>query len=123
MFSVTLTPKMDNINSTTNQISSNDASDSVIGAVIQKIPKSDSTPVVIRMPSVIQPLIITSSNSSPLPSTKSIFISPLLQSSLERSMPNDFSFINTISNLSTAPSDRPINHTYVSSIKSQVSIK
>ncbi|VVC30401.1 Hypothetical protein CINCED_3A014450 [Cinara cedri] len=118
---VTLTPKIDNINSRTNQISTNDASDNAIGDIVQKIPKSDSTPVVVRMPSVIQPLVITSSNSSPLPSTKSILISPLLQSSLERSMPNDFSFINKISNLSTAPSDRPISHTYVSSIKSQVS--
>jgi len=89
--------------------------------IIQELPKSISPPVVVRMPSVIQPLVITSSNSSPLPSTPSLSsLSPLLQTPLESNIPNDFSFINTISNISSAPSDRPVHHTYVSSIKSQV---
>jgi len=88
--------------------------------IIQELPKNISPPVVVRMPSVIQPLVITSSNSSPLPSTPSLSKSPLLQTSLESNIPNDFSFINTISNISSAPSDRPVHHTYVSSIKSQV---
>jgi len=86
--------------------------------IIQELPKNISPPVVVRMPSVIQPLVITSSNSSPLPNTPSL--PPLLQSPLGSNIPNDFSFINTISNISSAPSDRPVNHTYVSSIKSQV---
>lgn len=88
--------------------------------IIQELPKTISPPVVVRMPNVIQPLVISSSNSSPLPSTPSLSISPLLQSPLETNIPNDFSFINTISNISSAPSDRPVHNTYVSSIKSQV---
>ncbi|XP_060844425.1 polycomb protein Asx [Rhopalosiphum padi] len=123
---VTLTPKIDDVNSTTNQIPSNETNDSNMNMnmnmnIIQELPKTISPPVVVRMPSVIQPLVITSSNSSPLPSTPSLSISPLLQSPLESNIPNDFSFINTISNISSAPSDRPVHHTYVSSIKSQVS--
>lgn len=117
---VTLTPKIDDVNSTTNQIPSNEPSDNNMN-IIQELPKNISPPKVVRMPSVIQPLVITSSNSSPLPSTPSLSISPLLQSPLEANIPNDFSFINTISNISSAPSDRPVHHTYVSSIKSQVS--
>lgn len=123
VFSVTLTPKIDDVNSTTNQIPSNETNDSNMNMnmnIIQELPKTISPPVVVRMPSVIQPLVITSSNSSPLPSTPSLSISPLLQSPLESNIPNDFSFINTISNISSAPSDRPVHHTYVSSIKSQV---
>lgn len=118
MFSVTLTPKIDNVNSTTNEISSNSTDDKNIN-IIEELSKDDLPPVVVRMPSVIQPLIITSSNSSPLPNTPSLSISPLLQSSLDCGLPNDFSFINTISNISSSPSDRPA-HTHVSSIKSQV---
>jgi len=88
--------------------------------IIQELPKTISTPVVVRIPSVIQPLVISSSNSSPLPSTPSLSISPILQSPLEFNIPNDFSFINTISNISSTPSDRPVHNTYVSLIKSQV---
>lgn len=114
---------MDNVNSTTDQISSSNAtSNNENTNIVQKLPKKDSPPVV-QMPSVIQPLVITSSKSSPLPSTKSLSISPFLQSPLDFNISNDFSFINTISHISSAPSDRPVNHTYVSSIKSQVSIK
>jgi len=109
------------VNSTTNQIPSNEPNDNNINMnIIQELPKPVSPPVVVRMPSVIQPLVISSSNSSPLPSTPSLSISPLLQSPLESNIPNDFSFINTISNISSAPSDRPVHNTYVSSIKSQV---
>lgn len=124
ILTVTLTPKMeiDDVNSTSNQISSNDSDNNVNMNVVEELPKS-SPPPVVQMPSVIQPLIITSSNSSPLPSIPSLSISPLLQSPLESCIPNDFSFINTISNISSAPSDRPVHHTYVSSIKSQVRIK
>jgi len=88
--------------------------------IIQELPKNITPPVVVRMPSVIQPLVITSSNSSPLPSTPSLSISPLLQSPIDPNIPNDFSFINTISNISSAPSDRPVHNTYVSSVKPQV---
>lgn len=119
---VTLTPKIEDVNSTTNQILPIEPNDNNMNMnIIQELPKNISPPVVVRMPSVIQPLVITSSNSSPLPSTPSLSISPLLQSPLESNIPNDFSFINTISNISSAPSDRPVHHTYVSSIKSQVS--
>ncbi|CAI6356397.1 unnamed protein product [Macrosiphum euphorbiae] len=117
---VTLTPKVDDVNSTTNQIPPNEPNDNNMNT-IQELPKPISPPVVVRMPSVIQPLVISSSNSSPLPSTPSLSISPLVQSPLESNIPNDFSFINTISNISSAPSDRPVHNTYVSSIKSQVS--
>lgn len=114
---------MDNVNSTTNQISSINTTNNIMNTnIVQNLPINDSSPVV-QIPKVIQPLVITSSNSSPLPSTKSLSISPFLHSSLDYSIPNDFSFINTISHISSAPSDRPVNHTYVSSIKSQVSIK
>ncbi|XP_008180420.1 polycomb protein Asx isoform X1 [Acyrthosiphon pisum] len=119
---VTLTPKIDDVNSTTNQIPPNEPNDNNINMnIIQELPKTISPPVVVQMPNVIQPLVISSSNSSPLPSTPSLSISPLLQSPLESNMPNDFSFVNTISNISSAPSDRPVHNTYVSSIKSQVS--
>lgn len=118
---VTLTPKIDDVNSTTNQIALSDPDDHDNKMnIIQESLKNVSLPVVVHMPSVIQPLIITSSNSSPLPSTPSLSMSPLLQSTLDSSLPNDFSFINTISNISSAPSDRPVYNTYVSSIKSQV---
>ncbi|KAL4105077.1 hypothetical protein QTP88_020352 [Uroleucon formosanum] len=119
---VTLTPKIDDVNSTTNQIPSNEPNDNNMNMnIIQELPKTISPPVVVQMPNVIQPLVISSSNSSPLPSTPSLSISPLLQSPLETNIPNDFSFINTISNISSAPSDRPVHNTYVSSIKSQAS--
>ncbi|XP_016657790.1 polycomb protein Asx isoform X2 [Acyrthosiphon pisum] len=112
----------DDVNSTTNQIPPNEPNDNNINMnIIQELPKTISPPVVVQMPNVIQPLVISSSNSSPLPSTPSLSISPLLQSPLESNMPNDFSFVNTISNISSAPSDRPVHNTYVSSIKSQVS--
>lgn len=179
MFSVTLTPKMDAVNSTSNQSSSNNSVENVNINVIQELPKTVSPPVIVRMPSVIQPnvvqpivtepdviepniiepnviqpkvnqpngclpnisqsnviqhnvtqssviqpFVITSSNSSPLPSIASLPMSPLLQSPLNSSIPNDYSFINTLSNISSTPSDRSVNnHTYVSSIKSQVIIK
>lgn len=180
MFSVTLTPKMDAINSTSNQSSSNNPVENDVNInVIQELPETISPPVIVRMPSVIQPnivqpivvepnviqpnvnepnivepnviqpkvnqpngclpnisqsnviqhnvtqpFVITSSNSSPLPSIPSLSMSPLLQSPLNSSIPNDYSFINTLSNISSTPSDRPVNnHTYVSSIKSQVIIK
>lgn len=114
--------EMDDVNSTSNQISSNDSDNNVNMNIVQELPKSSPPPVVVQMPSVIQPLI-TSSNSSPLPSIPSLSISPLLQSPIDSCIPNDFSFINTISNISSAPSDRPVHNTYVSSIKSQVRIK
>lgn len=117
-FSVTLTPKIGDINSTTNQMSISNSGNNNL-KVIKEPPKNGSLPM-IRTPSVIKPLVITSSNSSPLPSLPSLTMSPLLQSPLNSSSPNDFSFINTISNISSAPSDRPVYHTYVSSIKSQV---
>lgn len=124
-FTVTLTPKMemDDVNSTSNQVSSNDSENNTNVNVVEELPKISPPPVVVQMPSVIQPLIITSSKSSPLPSIPSLPISPLLQPPLESCISNDFSFINTISNISSAPSDRPVHHTYVSSIKSQVTIK
>lgn len=125
ILTVTLTPKMemDDVNSTSNQITSNDSDNNANMNVVEELPKSSPPPVVVPMPSVIQPLIITSSNSSPLPSIPSLSISPLLQSPLESCIPNDFSFINTISNISSAPSDRPVHNTYVTSIKSQVRIQ
>lgn len=107
------------MNSTTNQISSNNPVDKNINIMQEPSTKDVPPPVVVRIPSVIHPLVITSSNSSPLPSTPSLSISSLLQPSLDCSLPNDFSFINTITNISSSPSDRPV-HTYVSSVKSQV---
>jgi len=107
------------MNSTTNQITSNNPVDKNINIVQELSTKDVPPPVVVRMPSVIHPLVITSSNSSPLPSTPSLSISSLLQPSLDCSLPNDFSFINTITNISSSPSDRPA-HTYMSSVKSQV---
>lgn len=122
MFSVTLTPKMDDVNPENNQMSSNEPDDNMNMNIVQELPKIVSPPVVVQMPSVIQPLVITSSNSSPLPSTPPLSMSPLLQSPLETNSSNDFSFINTISNISSVPSDRPVHNTFVSSIKSQVRI-
>lgn len=115
---------MDDVNSTTNQASTNDQDDNINVNIIQELPKN-ITPSVVQIPSIIQPLVITSSNSSPLPSTQSLSLPSILQSPLDSNIPNDFSFINTISNsnISSAPLDRPINHTYVSSIKSQVKRK
>lgn len=114
---------MDDVNSAINQMSSNDPDDNKMNMdIVQELPKIVSPPVVVRMPSIIQPLVITSSNSSPLPSTPPLSMSPLLHSPLETNIPNDFSFINTISNISSVPSDRPVHHTYVSSMKSQVRI-
>lgn len=86
--------------------------------MIQELPKN-ITPPIVQIPNVIQPLVITS-NSSPLSSTPPLPISSLLQSPLESNISNDFSFINTISNISSTPPDRPIHHTYISSVKSQV---
>lgn len=129
-----MTPKIDDVNATTNQVSSNEPSDenkklNDKDLEFQELPKNNSSPMVVKMPSVSysgvqQPLIITSSNSSPLPSTNSLFLPPLLQapSIIDSSVPKDFSFINTITNVPSSLSDRSVNHTYVSSIKSQVSV-
>lgn len=112
------------MNSTTNQTSSNEQNDNNINMnIIQGLPKTVSSPVVVRIPNVIQPLVITSSKSSPLPSTPSLSVSSKLQSPLKSNIQNKFSFINTISNISSVPSDRQIHNTYVSSVKSQVKIK
>lgn len=126
---VTLTPKIDDVSATTNQTPSDEPNDNNIkindnDVEHQELPKTVSSPVIVEMPSVIQPLVITSSNSSPLPST-TLFMTPLLQktSVIDSSMPKDFSFINTITNVPSSLPDRSVNHTYVSSIKSQVSIK
>lgn len=114
---------MDNLNSTTDQTSSNEPNDNNINMnIIQELPKTVSPPVVVRIPNVIQPLVVTSSKSSPLPSTPSLSMSTVLQSPLESNIQNKFSFINTISNISSAPSDRPVHNIYVSSVKSQVQI-
>lgn len=107
---------MDDVNSSANQVSSNNQNDNVNVKIIQELPKNITLPAV-EIPSVIQPLA-TSSNSSPLPNIPSLSISSLLP--LDSNIPNDFSFINTISNISSTPSDRPVHHTYVSSVKSQV---
>lgn len=121
--SVTLTPKMDDVNSAINQMSSNDTDDNKINMnIVPELPKIVSPPAIVQMP-IVQPLVKTSSNSSPLPSTPPLSMSPLLQSPLNTNIPNDFSFINTISNISSAPSDRTVHHTYVSSMKSQVRMK
>lgn len=96
--------------------------------MIEELPKNISPPVVVEMPSVIQPIVITSSpvpDSSPLPSTSSLSISTVLQPPLDSGTTNDISFVNTMSNVvSSASSDRPVQvqHTYVSPIKSQVRI-
>lgn len=122
IFSVTLTPKIDDVNPATNQISSNksiESNDNIIEDSIQELPKNISPPVVVRMPSVIQPHVITSSNTSLLSNTPSLFTTPLLQlpTVVDSSVPNSFSFITTLSNVSS-----PVTHTYVSSIKSQVRV-
>jgi len=120
VFLVTLTQKIEDSNPATSKISSNESSDvNTNEDTVQQLPKNDSPPVVVQMPSVIQPLVISSSNSSPLPSTSSLFMTPLRQSLsvVDSCVPNDFSYVNTISNVSS-PSDRQVTHTYVSSIKS-----
>lgn len=93
----------------------------------EELPKEVSLPVVVEVPSVIQPIVITSSpvlDSSPLPSTSSLSMSTLLQPLINSGTPNDISYINTISDVSSASSDHPVQvqHTYVSPIKSQVRI-
>lgn len=120
MFLVTLTQKIEDSNSATSKISSNESNDvNTNENNVQELPKNNSAPPVVQMSNVIQPLVISSSNSSPLPSTSSLFMSPLRQSPsvVDSCVPNDLSYVNTISNVSS-PSDRPVTHTYVSSIKS-----
>lgn len=126
IFSVTLTPKIDDVNPATNQIPSNkskESNDNISENSIQELPKNVSPPVVVRMPSVIQPHVITSSNTSLLSNTPSLFTTPMhqLPTVVESSVPNSFSFITTLTNV-MSPADRPVTHTYVSSVKSQVRI-
>lgn len=127
IFLVTLTPKIDDVNAATNQISPKESKESNDNNInedsIQELTKNVSPPVVVRMPSVVQPHVITSSNTSLLSNTPSLFTTPLLQmpTVVDSSVPNSFSFITTLSNVSS-PSDRSVAHTYVSSIKSQVRV-
>lgn len=117
MFPVTLTQKIEDSNSSTSKMSSNGVNQNK--NTVKKLSKTVPSAVVVQMPNTIQPLVINSSKSSPLPSTSSLFITPFRQSSSVRDscVPNDVSYVNTISNVSS-PSDRPVTHTYVSSIKS-----